>query len=318
LPSNRLANNSGRRTRPINDAPQNQAKSRASAGTAISLQALAEEAGMIDFHGRFIWYELLATDVEAAKAFYAEVVGWRTRDASAPGMPYILFAAGEASVCGLMRLSDKARDMGARPSWLGYVGVDDVDATADRIRHLGGVVHVPPMDIPDVSRFSIVADPQMATFALFKGFKPLQEQPVDLDAPGHVGWHELFAADWETAWAFYGELFGWRKAEADIAAMGTYQLFSAGGQTIGGMFTKPATVPAPFWLYYFNVGDIDAAMGRVRAGSGEVLDGPIEVPGDRWIVRCTDPQGALFALVGKRSHHGVGYFERVLPPRPQG
>jgi predicted enzyme related to lactoylglutathione lyase len=88
------------------------------------------------------------------------------------------------------------------------------------------------------------------------------------------------------------------------------------------MFTKPATVPAPFWLYYFNVGDIDAAMRRVRAGDGEILDGPIEVPGDRWIVRCTDPQGAMFALVGKRSHHGVGYFERVPPrdpqPRPRG
>jgi predicted enzyme related to lactoylglutathione lyase len=237
-------------------------------------------------------------------------------------MPYTLFAAGETSVCGLMGLSEDARKMGAQPAWLGYVGVDDVDATAERIRRLGGIVHVPPMDIPDVSRFSIVADPQMATFALFKGFKSRQEQPVDLDAPGRVGWHELFAGDWERAWAFYAELFGWQKADTDTAAMGTYQLFSTGGQTIGGMFTKPATVPAPSWLYYFNVGDIDAAIGRVKAGGGQLLDGPIEVPGDRWIARCMDPQGAMFALVGKRSHAGIGYFERVLSrdskPRSQG
>jgi predicted enzyme related to lactoylglutathione lyase len=266
---------------------------------------------MVSFHGRFIWYQLLTTDVEAAKGFYTEVVGWGTRDASAPGMPYTLFAAGEASVCGLMRLSDDARKMGARPAWLGYVGVDDVDATAEQIPRLGGIVHVPPMDIPDVSRFSIVADPQMARFALFKGFKSRQEQPVDLDSPGRVGWHELFAGDWERAWAFYAELFGWQKADTDVAAMGTYQLFATGGQTIGGMFTKPATVPAPSWLYYFNVGDIDAAMGRVKSGGGQLLDGPIEVPGDRWIARCTDPQGALFALVGKRIHIGIGYFERV-------
>src|SRR5262249_32417158 len=131
---------------------------------------------MANSRGRFLWYQLLTTDVEAAKAFYAEVVGWGTRDASAPGMPYTLFTAGEASVAGLMALSEDAARMGTSPSWLGYVGVDDVDATADRIQHLGGVVHVPPTDLPDVSRFSIVADPQMAAVGLFKGMKLRQEQ----------------------------------------------------------------------------------------------------------------------------------------------
>src|SRR5438067_591821 len=114
---------------------------------------------MANSHGRFVWYELMTTDVEAAKAFYAEVVGWG-----------------------------------------------------------------------------------------------------ELDAPGRVGWHELLAADWEKAFAFYRELFGWQKAQTDTGAVGTYQLFSAGGQTIGGMFTKPPTMPVPFWLYYFNIGDIDLAM----------------------------------------------------------
>jgi hypothetical protein len=96
-----------------------------------------------------------------------------------------------------------------------------------------------------------------------------------------------------------------------MGPVGTYQLFSAGGETIGGMFTKPAIEPVPFWLYYFNVGDIDVAMKRVKAGRGQILSGPIEVPGNRWILRCTDPQGAIFALAGKRSHNGIGYFERV-------
>jgi len=132
-----------------------------------------------------------------------------------------------------------------------------------------------------------------------------------LDARGRVGWHELLAADCEKAFAFYAELFGWQKADADTGAMGTYQLFSAGGQTVGGMFTKPAMEPVPFWLYYFNVGDIDLAIRRVKTGGGAILNGPIEVPGDRWIVQCTDPQGAIFALEGKRSHNGIGYFERV-------
>jgi uncharacterized protein len=269
------------------------------------------ETDIANSHGRFVWYELMTTDMEAAKAFYAEVVGWGTQDASMPGMTYTLFTAGGASVSGLMGLSEDARKSGLRPSWLGYVGVNDVDATADRIKELGGALHVPPTDIPNISRFSVAADPQMATIALFKWLKGGQEQPPALDAPGSVGWHELLAADWETAWPFYRELFGWQKAQAGDGPMGPYQLFSAGGQTIGGMFTKPATEPVPFWLYYFNVGDIDVAIRRVRAGRGEVVNGPIDVPGGRWMAQCTDPQGAIFALVGKRSHNGIGYFEPV-------
>jgi hypothetical protein len=153
----------------------------------------------------------------------------------------------------------------------------------------------------------------MATLALFKGAKPAQQPPAEPRALGRVGWHELLSADWEKAWPFYRELFGWQKADADTGVVGTYQLFSAQGQTIGAMFSKPATVPVPFWLYYFNVGDIDAAAKRVRAGHGQVLNGPIEVPGSSWILQCTDPQGAIFALVGTRSHNGIGYFE----PRPR-
>ena len=137
--------------------------------------------------------------------------------------------------------------------------------------------------------------------------------PPSCGKRGGVGWHELLAADWETAWAFYSEIFGWQKAETDNGAMGTYQLFSASGQTIGGMFTKPPTVPAPFWLYYFNVGDIYAAAKRVEAGSGQILNGPIEVPGGNWMIQCMDPQGAIFALLG---NNGFGYFER-LPSRQE-
>lgn len=271
---------------------------------------------MVDSHSRFVWYELTTTDMQAAKEFYTKVIGWRAQDASMPGMAYTLFTVGEAVVSGLMELSEDARKMGLRPSWLGYVGVDDVDATADRILRLGGAVHVPPTSIPNISRFSVAVDPQMATFALFKWLQG-DQQPAALSAPGRVGWHELLAADVGNAWTFYRDLFGWQEADAETPAAGTYRLFSAGGETIGGMCTKPATAPVPFWLYYFNIGDIDAAMKRVKAGGGRTVVGPMEVPGGRWIVQCVDPQGAIFALAGKLSHDGIGYFERVASPDPE-
>jgi predicted enzyme related to lactoylglutathione lyase len=264
---------------------------------------------MVNSQGRFVWYELMTSDVEAAKAFYSEVVGWGTRDALMPGMAYTLFTAGKASVSGLLDLSEGAKKMGARPSWIGYVGVNDVDAAVERIKDLGGCVHVPPDEIPNVSRFSVVADPQMATLAVFKWLNPGRERPAGLSALGRVGWHELHAGDWEKAWAFYSALFGWQKALADTGAMGTYQLFSVGGETIGGMFTKTPIVPVPFWLYYFNIGDIDTAAKRVKAGGGRILNGPLQVPGGSWVVQCTDPQGAIFALVGKRSHNRIGKAE---------
>jgi uncharacterized protein len=275
---------------------------------------------MVNSHGRFVWYELMTTDIETAKAFYATVVGWRARDASMHGSAYSLFTTGDFPITGLMTVPEDARKAGATPHWIGYVGVDDVDAAVDRIKQLGGAVYVPPTEVPGVSRFSVVADPQRATLALIKGLKSSQAQSAEVGARGRVGWHELLAIDWEKAFAYYGELFGWQKADSHIGVMGTYQGFSAGGEMIGGMFTKPATLPLPFWLYYFNIDDVEAASKRVEAGGGQILYGPIAVPGGARIVHCTDPQGAIFALLDRRSRRPIGYyyFERVGSRDPAG
>jgi predicted enzyme related to lactoylglutathione lyase len=270
---------------------------------------------MVNSHGRFVWYELITTDMEIAKAFYASVVGWGARDASTPGSIYNLLTIGGSPVAGLAKVPEEARRTGVTPRWIGYVGVDDVDATVDTIRKLGGAVYVPPMDVPNISRFSVVADPQMATLALVKGLRSGQAQSEEPGTPGRVGWHELLAADWEKAFAFYHELFGWQKAGSHFGEMGAYQAFSAGGEPIGGMFTKPAILPLPFWLYYFNVDDIHAAAKRVEVGGGHILYGPTEVPGGAWIVHCTDPQGALFALISRKAIGHV-YFERIASRTP--
>jgi len=265
---------------------------------------------VVNFQGRFVWYELITTETEAAKSFYADVMGWDTGEVSMPGTTYTLFSVGDISVGGLMKLPNDARNMGAKPHWIGYVEVDDVEATNDRLKQLGGAVHVPPTDIPNVGRFSIVADPQLATLALLERLQP-QERRVQPDTPGCVGWHELLAADWKKALAFYSELFGWQEAEANVGARGTDQRFSVGGQTIGGVVTKPPKVPVPFWLYYFNIGDIDAAVKRVKVGGGQILNGPVEVLGGSWIIHCRDPQGAIFALVGERSYKAIVFFESI-------
>ena len=248
--------------------------------------------------GCFAWYELLTTDVAAAGAFYGEVVGWGVKDASSPELAYTVLTAGEVPVGGLMDLPEEGRRLGATPRWVGYVAVDDMDAAATQIRRRGGAVLLPPTD-SNIGRVSVVADPQKATFALVTGLTYGQRQPSGLDELGRVGWHELLAEDRNRIFDFYGELFGWQKACGETDPPDLYQLFSAAGQTIGGMLTKLPSVPQPCWLYYFNVDDIGAAAKRVINGGGRILQGPIELP-DGWIARCVDPQGALFALQGAR------------------
>ncbi len=266
---------------------------------------------MVNSQGYFAWYELITTDVAGAKAFYTNVIGWGAHDASAPGATYMLFTAGPTPISGLMDLPETARNAGGRPDWVGYVEVQDVVASVGEVRRLGGTVYVPPTGIPNVGRFSVFADPQAATLGLLAPLHSNPDRASTLDAPGGVGWHELLADDWEPAFTFYRALFGWEKAETVTGELGAYQMFSVGGRRIGGMLTKPAMISAPFWLYYFNVEDIDAAQRRVEAGGGQILNAPLELPDGSWILRCVDPQGAIFALEGKRRRQPVGYFERV-------
>lgn len=251
--------------------------------------------------GRFVWHELMAADALAAVRFYGEVVGWTDRDSGMPGMTYTLMLAGERQVAGIMALTEQAKAGGAVPGWTGYVAVEDVDAGAARAVALGGRVCMPPMDIPGVGRFAVVADPQGAVVALFCGSDG--EMPAaPMMAPGTVGWNELMAVDAASAWPFYEAMFGWTKGDLlDMGPMGTYQLFAAEGVVCGGMMTKPAAVPVPYWGYYFAVPDIDAARARAVERGANVLTGPMEVPGGAWVVQALDPQGAVFALVGMRA-----------------
>jgi predicted enzyme related to lactoylglutathione lyase len=250
---------------------------------------------------QFVWYELMTSDVAAAAAFYQSVIGWDTKDAGMPGMDYTLLLAQGKDVGGLMTLPEEACSRGVPPCWTGYMSVDDVDAYASKVTAAGGQVVRPPEDIPGVGRFAVVTDPYGAAFNLFKDSSGMAPAPNVPETPGQIGWHELHAGDGVGAFAFYSSLFGWTKAEAmDMGPLGVYQMFAVGGVPVGGMMTKMPDVPQPFWLYYINVPEIDAAAARVIAGGGKILMEAHQVPGGSWVVNCSDPQGAFFAMVAPR------------------
>jgi predicted enzyme related to lactoylglutathione lyase len=257
------------------------------------------------FRGKFVWYELMTTDVKAAEKFYRQVVGWGAQDAGMPE-PYTLLMVSEGDkavhVGGLMKLPAEAAAAGAPPHWTGYVAVEDVDAYAKRFAEAGGKTYVPPSDIPGTGRFAVVTDPQGAVIALFKGARDDEEPNIPAPGvPGTVGWHELHAVDGKTAFEFYAAMFGWTKGEAmDMGENGVYQIFEIQGEQAGGIMTKMPTMPVPAWGYYFNVEAIDPAAARVTQGGGQVINGPMEVPGGQWIINGIDPQGAHFALVASK------------------
>src|SRR5262245_46611833 len=231
--------------------------------TAQSQQGPAschKEAEMATTNGGFVWYELMTPDLPGARTFYDQGVDWHAVDSQMSGMDYWMFNAGETSVAGLMTLPEDARKMGTPPNWIGYVGVADVDATAAQATANGGKVYVPPTDIPNVGRFSVIADPQGAALGLFKPSNAEQESPARMDQQGHIGWHELHAGEYASAFDFYSKLFGWQKKDSmDMGEMGIYQMFGTADTTLGGMMTKAPMEPVPHWNYYLNVGPIDPA-----------------------------------------------------------
>ncbi|MEZ0171921.1 VOC family protein [Microvirga sp. TS319] len=256
---------------------------------------------MANQHGDFVWYELLTTDADAAARFYGAVVGWRNRRAEGSEFDYRLFDMNGADVAGFMTCPPSAGDAPMRPRWLGYIGVRDVDAAVLDIVRAGGVEHMPPTDIPGVGRFAMLADPQGVLFYVMRGAMEGTSTSFAQTKPGHCHWNELAASDQSAALAFYTGLFGWEKGDAmPMGAMGDYRFIEHGGQTIGAVMNRMEGGPPPAWTFYFGVEDIDAAAQAVSGNGGTIHYGPAEVPGGIHIIVASDPQGAMFGLVGPR------------------
>jgi predicted enzyme related to lactoylglutathione lyase len=239
--------------------------------------------------GRFAWYELMTKDAKAAIAFYTEVVGWKTQPFENRG--YTMFVGSRGALGGTMGGHQ------GPPHWRSNVVVEDVDAAVALTKKRGGRVLEEPADMPPIGRFALIADPQGAVIRIFKPQAPL-ELHEDAKA-GEFDWNELLTTDKKAAFDFYSALFGWKRIdEHDMGPMGTYLIYGLGGKPFGGMFTKTDDMKAmpTAWLYYVDVSDLDAAIGRVKSKGGKIANGPMEVPGGSRIAQCFDPQGAAFAL----------------------
>ncbi|MDB5641050.1 MAG: 27 kDa antigen Cfp30B [Hyphomicrobiales bacterium] len=255
---------------------------------------------MANPHGTPIWYELLSNDAAESKSFYDDVIGWNISATSdAPGMDYRMIATGDGSfIGGMMPLTDAMRSNGAKPTWLFYVSVEDVDATVKLIAEKGGSIHLPPFDIPGAGRAAMVADPQGNPFYVMRGASSQTSTAYERMGLGKCNWNELATSDQAAGNAFYADVFGWKYPDkmSMPGDMGDYVFVEVAGQIIGA--TLKAGNQGSGWQFYFRAPDIEVAADKVRANGGTVHAGPMEVPGGDRIIVASDPQGVKFGVVG--------------------
>jgi uncharacterized protein len=243
------------------------------------------------------WVDLGTPDVIQTVSFYSQLLGWdipEPEDAEQTGGYRIATQRGK-SAAGVMPLMQE----GQPPAWTTYVNVEDADATAEAVRAAGGSVLAEPMDVMELGRMAVFADPTGAVFGIWQA-KSFHGAEI-VNEPGAFSWNELNSRDPDAAKAFYGTVFGWEASEMEMGESGSYTIFRLAGTEegsgIAGLLDlrgrAPEQVPA-HWLTYFTVEDRDAALQQAKgSGAEEMLTMELEMGR---LAILTDPQGAAFGI----------------------
>jgi uncharacterized protein len=249
----------------------------------------------VDNHpaGEFCWVELGTTDQTAAKTFYTTLFGWTPNDMPmGPGEVYTIFRLEGRDAAAGYQLNPE-RQPGVPPHWLIYIAVTNADEAAARVTQAGGKVVVPPFDVSDAGRMSVVQDPTGATFSVWQ---PNKNQGIGIEGvDGTFCWADLMTPDAQRAGKFYAEVFGWQFSPGEQHP--DYLHIKNGEKFIGGVpvgSLQPG-VP-PHWLLYFQTSNCDASAAKATGLGARIYYGPTTMEGvGRWAVG-SDPQGAVFSL----------------------
>jgi hypothetical protein len=238
--------------------------------------------------GKFVWFELLTSDVTAAKRFYGELLGWTIASVDMGGGEYTMITNGEAPLGGVVK------EAKARPQWISYLSVDDVDGAAKRVVKNGGKLTGEAVTMPTVGRFARVTDPQGGAFFLFRAEK--DDQPDRPASRGDWLWNELWAKDGAGASAFYTKTFGFTSSAMPMPN-GDYHILEASGGKRGGIMTSPAPEVPVSWLPYVQVDDVDGTAARAEKLGGSIMSKPEDIPNVGRFAIVLDPQGAAIAVM---------------------
>lgn len=238
--------------------------------------------------GRFVWFELVTPNKADAVAFWTEVCGFSSEDFDM-GEPYKMLKGPGGTIGGVVA----PRMEGVPPHVTAYLSVEDVDASASAVVEHGGKVLVPPTDLP-IGRFAVVADPQGATFQLWK------DRTGDENRARGVDWVELWAADAAGAVAFYRAVFGHGQDRMPMST-GEYHLLTVGETMVAGVMKSPDPGVPPMWLPYFIVDDVDGVAAAAREHGGQVHAEPMSMEGVGRFAILADRQGLVAGVLKPES-----------------
>jgi predicted enzyme related to lactoylglutathione lyase len=253
------------------------------------------------------WIDTSQRDLDAARSFYGPLFGWEFEE-RVPGQ-YVIATLDGLDVAGMAHQPDDA------PSWNTYIEVDSADwATADAIQ-LGGQALVPPFDVGEAGRMSVISDPAGAVFCMWE---PRGHHGARLvNAPGSWNWSDLYTPDPSLVEPFYRALFGWDEVAVQFGEV-TATMWRRPGY--GDVLEKrdpgirdrheKAGAPEGFtdavawllegdgpsrWHVTFSVDDTDASVALATDLGGEVLVPPYDA-GPVRVAQLRDPQGAEFTV----------------------
>jgi predicted enzyme related to lactoylglutathione lyase len=260
--------------------------------------------------GMPIWYELMTPDPGAVAAFYEAVGGWKVVDmgmtTDASGHDYRMIQRPDGgSLGGVLTMNRDMIDHGAKPGWVTYFHVDDVDASVAKIEALGGKTRMPARAVA-VGRMAMVSDPQGAPFYVMSPTPPADQPDAKSDVfdetkAGHCRWNELSTSDEPGALKFYVDVLGWESRDKmPMGERGDYFFLHCEDRRIGAISPWLNEGQQPAWLFYMGVDDIDRAHAAAKANGGTDVGDPHEVPGGDWIFTANDPAGARLAFVGNK------------------
>ena len=221
-------------------------------------------------HGHFVWHDLITTDIPQAIDFYSKLIGWKTQ-AFDPEGTYLMWVGKSGPVGGIGPASPDSQ-----PFWRPYIGTDDIVATVHEAQQLGGSVISPITDLSNGGKWAALRDPQGNEFGVY--WVADAKAPELILQPGEFHWHELATDDHKAAFAFYQKLFGWQSGtEVDMGPMGMYAIFinESRPQGMGGMFTRPSTMPRGGWCTYTQVKDVKKAAAIVKKAGGTSAHEPM-------------------------------------------
>ncbi|MEN3362331.1 MAG: uncharacterized protein V7637_6313 [Mycobacteriales bacterium] len=242
------------------------------------------------------WVDLMTSDPEGARAFYAGLFGWEmdiNPDPNTANYTTAMLRGKRIVGLGGWPVPD-----GVPTVWTTYFASDDVDKTATRIREHGGSFLIEPMTVLDAGRMALATDPTGAAFGVWQAGTHTGAEIVN--EPGAFVWNELATRDLDAATDFYSAVFGLTAEDLETGDDGMrYRTLHLDGRMVAGSLQLDdswgAETPA-HWMTYFAVTDTDDSVARAIELGGAACVPATDSPHGRFAV-LTDPQGGAFTVI---------------------